>query len=91
LTRETLRIKEATGREVSVVDEPSKNKKVCHVQFTVDGLFKLILSKPKVISNGNYNAFIYNYEYSIQSTKLVYFFQVEIKGLTHSGRYLRGA
>lgn len=76
---------------MSVVDEPSKNKKVCHVQFTVDGLFKLILSKPKVISNGNYNAFIYNYEYSIQSTKLVYFFQVEIKGLTHSGRYLRGA
>jgi hypothetical protein len=76
---------------VSVVDEPSKNKKVCHVQFTADGLFKLILSKPKVTSNGNYNAFLYNYRYSIQSTELIYVFQVEIKGLTHSGRYLRGA
>jgi len=64
LTHETPKIKEATSKEVSVVDEHSMNKEIYGAQLTTDGLPKLILSKPKVASKGSYNVLSYSYGYS---------------------------
>jgi len=49
------------NREVSIIDVSSKSKEVCQVQFTRDGLPKLILSKPIVAHKGDYSALPYNY------------------------------
>jgi len=43
-------------------------------------------------SDENYNAFSYNYGYSFQNMQPTSIFQVEVRGLTHSGKvfYPRG-
>jgi hypothetical protein len=64
LIQRTLRIKGGTSREVSMVDKPRKKKEVCWEQFTVNGLPKMILSKPTVENKENYNVLPHNYGYS---------------------------
>jgi hypothetical protein len=41
-----------------MVDEPSRNKEVYRVQFTIEGLPKLILSKPIVAGKRNYTTLL---------------------------------
>jgi hypothetical protein len=69
-----------------MMDEPRKNKEVCWVQFTANGLPKLILFKPTVSNKGNYNALPHNYGCSFQSTQPELVFQAEVEGLTGSGK-----
>jgi hypothetical protein len=64
LIQRTLRIKGGTSRKVSMMDKPRKKKEVCWVQITVNGLPKLILSKPTVENKENYNVLPHNYGYS---------------------------
>ena len=56
LTRGTLRLEGVINRKVSIVFEPSRNKKVYQVKLTTKRLPKLILSKPMMASKGNCNA-----------------------------------
>lgn len=56
-----LWIEKAMDIEVSMMGLSGKNKEVCQVQFTVDGLPKLIMSKPIVAYKGDYSALPYNY------------------------------
>jgi hypothetical protein len=67
--------------EVSMMGLSGKNNEVCQVQFTVDGLPKLIMSKPIVAYKGYYSALSHNYGYSFQSTQPSPIFQVEVGGL----------
>jgi len=84
LIRGTFRIEGGTGREVFVVDESRKNREVCRVQFTTNGLPKLVLFKPTVSNKGNYNALPYNYRWSFQSMQSAPVFQAEVRVLTRS-------
>ena len=67
-----------------MMDKPRKKKEVRWVQITVNGLPKLILSKPTVENKENYNVLPHNYGYSFQSTKPTPFFQTEVRGLTRN-------
>jgi hypothetical protein len=53
--------RDSLNRELSIIDVSSKSKEVCRVQFTRDGLPKLIMSKPIVAHKGDYSALPYNY------------------------------
>jgi hypothetical protein len=84
MSRGLLRIEKATGEEVSMMEAP--NKEVCRVQFVTRKPPKLVLSKPVVAHKGNYNALPHDYGCSFKSTQHLPVFQVEIRGLTRSGR-----
>lgn len=62
-----LQIKKGIDREVSIMDVSGKGKEVCQVQFSTNGLPKLILSKPIVTYKGDYSALPHNYGYSFKS------------------------
>jgi hypothetical protein len=55
------RLKVAISREVSMVDEPEHKMKVYQLQFTAEGLPKMILSKAIMVGKGNCSALLYNY------------------------------
>jgi len=84
MSRGLLRIKKATGEEVSMMEAP--NKEVCRVQFVTGKPSKLVLSKPVVAHQGNYNALPHDYGCSFKSTQQPPVFQAKIGGLTRSGR-----
>ena len=62
------------------------NKEVYRVQFVTGKPPKLVLSKLIVTHKGSYNALAHDYRCSFKSTQQQLIFQVEIEGLTHSGR-----
>lgn len=86
LTQGILKIEELMGKKVSIVDEFSKNKEVCWVQFTAEGLPKLVITRPIIASKGNYNVLPQNYGYFFYSVQRTLVFQVEVGGLTCNGR-----
>ena len=84
MRRGLIRIEKATSGEVSMIGAP--NKEVCRVQFVTGKPPKLILFKPVVAHEGNYNALPHDYGCSFKSTHQPPIFQAEIGGLTRSGR-----
>lgn len=81
LTQGTLRIEGDTGRKVSIVDELSKNKKVYKVQFTVNGLPKLIMYKPTMPCHIIMGI-------PVRSYNQCPFFKQKVGGLTRNGSFL---
>jgi hypothetical protein len=78
LTQRTLRIEGDTGRKVPIVEELSKNKKVYKVQFTVNGLPKLIMYKPTM----PYHIIM---GIPFRSYNQCLFFKQKVGGLTRNG------
>lgn len=74
------------SNEVRVMESQEKQLEVCRVQPIVNGLPKLILTKPSCANKINHNAMPYNYNCTSNIKTYVPLFQTKISGLTQSGR-----